>query len=44
MSKFKRLKSHLSDQDLDAFAKLYDIEKEMKRLSSHDMRASVLGG
>lgn len=43
MSKFKRLKMHLSDQDLDAFVKLYDIEKEMKRISQ-DNRGSVISG
>lgn len=34
---------HLSDQDLDAFVKLYDIEKEMKRISQ-DNRGSVISG
>lgn len=34
---------HLSDQDLDAFAKLYDIEKEMKR-ATQDNRGSIING
>jgi hypothetical protein len=43
MSKYKRLKLHLGDQDLDAFAKLYGIEKDMKRIGQDNNRASVIG-
>lgn len=34
MGRFKRLKMHLSEYDLQAFAKLYNIEKEYKRINS----------
>ena len=43
MSKIKRLRSHLKDQDLESFAKLYDIEREMQRiLTQENNRGSVL--
>ena len=32
MTKIKRIKSHLKDQDLESFARFYDIEREMKRI------------
>ena len=32
MGRFKRLQMHLSEHDLVAFAKLYNIEKEYKRI------------
>lgn len=38
MGRFKRLQLHLAEHDLVAFAKLYNIEKEYKRImtqSSH---------
>ena len=40
MERYKRLKHHLGDQDLIAFAKMYNIEKEFNRIMKQDLNST----
>ena len=40
MGRYKRLVNHLRDQDLQSFAKLYNIEKDFNRILKQDLNSS----